>query len=76
VAKAIIASVTEEQGIVRVLPESFLRVLGRDSASGPTMTGLAGTAVASESLALEELFAVPAMSGTSSRALRGTKKSH
>jgi hypothetical protein len=74
VAKAIVASVTEEEGIVLVLPESFLRVLWRYSASALTVTGSAGSAVAGEGLALEELFAVPYMSGTRFRLLSGTKK--
>ena len=55
---AIVASAQEKKGIVRILPESLLRVFWRYCACFLTVTGLAGSAVAAEGCALEELLAV------------------
>jgi hypothetical protein len=57
-AMAVVASAKEKEEIVRILAESLLRVLRRYRASFLTVTGSAGSAVAAEGRALEEVFAV------------------
>jgi hypothetical protein len=58
VAVAVVAAAQEKEEIVRILAESLLCVLRRYRASFLTVTGSAGSAVAAEGRALEELLAV------------------
>jgi len=67
---AIVASAQEKEEIVRILPESLLCVFWRYRASFLTVTGLAGSAVAAEGRALEELLAVRGRRGLCGSAVR------